>query len=537
MEKDINKILEEIYVIDAELKAHEPELRQIISEIIASRPDTKFDEAFALKLRTEIIERAKALKTSRPAAVSFWPDLFKSPQFAYALGAAAVVLAIILPQVIDLKSGMRLSTGQDSSAPAAISFDFGVKKSGSAAFGPLSGLNADQGANVARSSAALGLGGGGAVAAPLAAESDASAKIGIMPPFEAVAYKYIYSGEEIKQEQAEMNVYKRLKTDAGSQALAQYVANLDFGLLDLKQFKNAKLTNFNLSEDREFGYATYLNLAENTMEIFANWEKWPRPEARCRDEKCFQEYRVKITDVPANNEIIALADKFLNDYRVDLKSYGEPVVLDSWRRLYETAANKDEYYIPEDMTVVYPLVVDGETVYDTSGNPAGLYVGVNIRFDRVANVNSIMPNSYESSAYPVLSDTAEILKLAEQGGLYPDYLPENAAKVVEVKLGTPRLVLIKYWSYENETGIGTELLVPAYIFPVTNKDEIGREVGYFYRENVVVPLPKEIVAAMATPPVGLLREPLPVEPFMAAGSGTAEVMSEDAPLTREFIAQ
>ena len=43
------------------------------------------------------------------------------------------------------------------------------------------------------------MGGGGAALTAPVAESDASAKIGIMPPFEAVAYKYIYGGEEIKQ--------------------------------------------------------------------------------------------------------------------------------------------------------------------------------------------------------------------------------------------------------------------------------------------------------------------------------------------------
>jgi hypothetical protein len=139
-----------------------------------------------------------------------------------------------------------------------------------------------------------------------------------------------------------------------------------------------------------------------------------------------------------------------------------------------------------------------------------------------------LPNSYESSVYPALTDAAEILKLAEQGGLYPDYQPENAEKTVVVKLGTPKFGLIKYWSYDNENGAGSELLAPAYIFAVTNLDEISQTIPYFYRESVVVPLTKDIASAIQ-PPIGVLREPLPVDTLRAEEGGAEEPKLEEAP--------
>lgn len=500
MEKDITKILEEIYALDNDLRAHEPELKKIIIQIIESRPDTKFDERFAKELRFEVLKRAKALKAAGAAGTGqgFWAGFLNLPKFAYVLGGAAIALVIMLPFMSGIDLGEQ--AGRRSDAPA-ISFGEGVKKLDSRAFGFLT-MGTD-GALKDRTGA-LGLGGGGG-AAPEAAES-ARADIGIMPPFETVAYEYVYEGSEISQSSPARPVYQRTKTDAGSQALAQYVAGLNFSLADLKKFTNTRLTNLNLTEDREYGYIVNLNLIENTMDIHMNWEKWPRPENQCRDERCFAQYQVKIEDVPASESVIALANKFMSDYNIDLRGYGEPQVIDSWRRMYELADNKTDFYIPEDITVVYPLLIDGETVYDASGQPSGLYVGVNIRFNRVSNVNSITPQSYESSMYAALTEAAEILKIAEQGGLYPDYRPENPERTVEVKLGTPILGLFKYWSYDSEQGTGGELLVPAYIFPVTNLNEIRSGQFYFYREHVIVPLIEEI-ADQIQPAVGVLFEP------------------------------
>jgi hypothetical protein len=55
-----------------------------------------------------------------------------------------------------------------------------------------------------------------------------------------------------------------------------------------------------------------------------------------------------------------------------------------------------------------------------------------------------------------------------------------------VELGTPKKVLIQNWKYDQQSGQGYELYLPAYVFPVKNKPE-----NNFYVENIVVPLTKE----------------------------------------------
>ncbi len=59
MDQNIQKILSELYALDPELKLHEKSLAQIIQNILETRPDTKFDEAFARNLRTRLLSMAR----------------------------------------------------------------------------------------------------------------------------------------------------------------------------------------------------------------------------------------------------------------------------------------------------------------------------------------------------------------------------------------------------------------------------------------------------------------------------------------------
>ncbi len=64
MEKIIEEILSDLYALDKDLIQYDKALRKAIEKIIESKPDTKFDENFKLRLRGELLAKAQQLKNS-----------------------------------------------------------------------------------------------------------------------------------------------------------------------------------------------------------------------------------------------------------------------------------------------------------------------------------------------------------------------------------------------------------------------------------------------------------------------------------------
>lgn len=60
--KKVKNILNELYALDPELAKYEKEIKKIIEEYLKAKPDSKFDEKFALELREKVMARAKELK-------------------------------------------------------------------------------------------------------------------------------------------------------------------------------------------------------------------------------------------------------------------------------------------------------------------------------------------------------------------------------------------------------------------------------------------------------------------------------------------
>jgi len=227
MEEIIQKILDELYGIDPSLKAHEEKIIKIITEYRQARPETKFDEAFANQLKKEILARIKemAAKPEEKEAGSIF-GLLLAKRFTTALVGAAVVMLVAvvsLASYLNFNNLGRISGGQKLN----LNFAQGISRVADGAFGQLSNLNrenlaateadtsggvnqnasAKTSSSVSRSEAAplaIGRGGGGGVAAD-------SAKM-IMPPYEVTNFVYKYVGEEINQTEAQLAVFKRLKS-------------------------------------------------------------------------------------------------------------------------------------------------------------------------------------------------------------------------------------------------------------------------------------------------------------------------------------
>ncbi|OGY44357.1 MAG: hypothetical protein A3J62_04115 [Candidatus Buchananbacteria bacterium RIFCSPHIGHO2_02_FULL_38_8] len=509
----VNQILNELYELDGSLKKHEKELIKIINKILVSKPDTKFDQAFAKRLRAELLAKTSSKQTT--SLLNKLTKLFTMKKLAYVAGGAVLTALILIPVLNSLNQSKFTPT-----------FDTGLKitRVGDNAFGLLEpeATVSDLGLEQAKSAVApLGLGAGDAIVAPRSQAGGGSGyatseSAMIVPPdYLMVNYKYVYKGEPITLDQDKLPVLKRIRGIGSAGQIAGLLSSFNLGLADLSAFSDSKVQNVSFIQDKPYGYAINANLEEGSLTIYQNWQTWPL--GQCQDEKCYEAQRVTISDVPTDEELIRIANDFLSQHKISLENYGDPFVDNNWRVYYAQTVNQAELYLPDSLTVLYPLEIQGQGVYEGYGYPAGLSVTVSIRDKRVNGVNSLFTQNYQSSMYEAETDFNRILKFAETGGVY-SYPFADATTVYEIELGEPKLGYLKKWNYKN--GQTEELLVPALIFPVINQPQTEATTKQIlpnaYKQNVVVPLIKEVLAEFEAgndDPIRILPMPAP-EPLI-----------------------
>ncbi|MBI5621540.1 hypothetical protein HY933_01590 [Candidatus Falkowbacteria bacterium] len=493
----MDKILSELYRLDPSLRAREGELVKLLAAMLRRSPSLTINQAFVSQLKRQLESRAREL----PVPASSAPAILWHPWLTAGVGIVVILLVTAVPLL-----------WQEGSKPVKFSSAVTISNLEQQAFGSLSGQSGDaqslsktmnvgspemagQGADSATgvsapvmSAPSVGFGGGGA-AAGSAGFTDKM----IVPPGypEVVNYNFTYVGDEFTLAASPLAVLRRVKGSALAAQLAASVYNLNFDLMNFRSLNNLEVANLGFNEDKDFGYSVNISPLEGVVSINKNWAKWPNPWQNCQTDDCYQQYRFKATDLPADDAIITVADQFLADKGIDRTIYAEPTVNNDWRVYYDmlTAAEKINYYFPDTLQVLYPLQLNDQPVYESSQR-FGLLVTVDLREMRVSDVYNLQTQQYESSDYPVLTDTAAIIKQAKQGGYqsyYPVYFKDNSVKEVTVSLGTPVRGYLKIWQYRPDKQYGDELFVPALFFPVLNQTELKN----FYTTQVIVPLIEE----------------------------------------------
>lgn len=511
MDPKITEILNDLFSADPALKEHEAEIIKIIEEYLKSKPDTKFDKKFAEELRSELMKKAAELKAQKQIKANFDIPAFLT-KFSYALAGSALVLVLVAGLTVSTIGG---KSGKVNKG-ASINFGNGIIKLGRNAFA----MNIQPG-NKNASTLAYGRGGGGGgnesaqstatLEAPKALKSGVaeggvamdSAKM-IAPEY--TTYKYVYKGEDFTQDLSTVDIYRRTITPSGSKALADYITALNFDLFDLSNFSGSDVQNFTLSQDKEYGYTFTMDFLNNQISIFQNYLKWPRPELDCKDEACYRSLQMTPDQMPSDEEVISIGDEFLASYGIDKTKFGKPSIQKYWESELERATDKSTVYIPQEVTVIYPYVIEGKDVYDESGNPTGLSVGVNVKYKKGSSIYSIAPDMYEKSNYDAITDKNEILKVAEQGGMYPIYYYGGQENVKELELDTPYLALMRFYDYDQKDGKQSELFIPALIFPVK---DIPKDYPAYGKKAITVPLAKEIYDKIGGR-VGIPEQPMPL---------------------------
>ncbi|WKZ29112.1 MAG: hypothetical protein QY323_00115 [Patescibacteria group bacterium] len=486
----ITTLLEELYAIEPGLRAQDAALRTLVQELLASKPEAALDDRFIERLRAELTARAPS--SSTPFSLM---QIFSTKHRLFVPGLAMLVVAVVGTAVFQSMKSSGTGT------PSRLAMAPGVERVSENAFGRLGG-----GSPVAESDAS-----GAVTSAPTPAPAmgatrpqsgggsgfAADAKM-IAPDWIPTLYRYVYKGEAIENLDARIDVYRRVKAAPAVGPLAA-LTQADLGLVDLSRAKDGYVQSFTVAENRDQGYIFNVDAQEGMVNIFQNG-KWFSPLSRCMDQNCYEQNRLKESDLLSDEESIRIADAFLAEYGISKADYGAPIVNDQWRVQYAAmdAAARSSFWFPEGISVVYPVLVDGKVAYDESGAPYGLNVNVDVRAKRAQSVWNLFTRTYQVSSYAAETDAKRLIGIAENTDNYGGEWPANT-KYVDVELGTPRIAYVRSWQQMGNTG--AEILVPALIFPVQNGP------AELWRQNVIVPLAKDLLDAMP-PTVGI---PMPVD--------------------------
>lgn len=485
MDKKIEKIVNDLYMIDGSLKKHEKEVVYIVEELLRSKPNVEVNEEFIERLHLALVSRMEHLKEGKKsyAGSSGINNFFSRLVYSFA-GAMAMLLVMVIGASYYLN---QVKTPGDIIAVNTVP---GIEKLKDGAFGSLVFDQSKTAFGLGGAVAGVGGGGSSAIGDP---------KIGAgMPGSDVSNYRFVYKGGDIPL-QDKATVYKRVKDLPTGDKIMRTLASLNLGLIDINKFTNMRMSGLSFTEDRNFGYDVNIDFREGVASIWAG-TGWPDPNAACRDQACYEKNQLKASDMPKDEEVIAIANQFLDDYRINRTAYAAPSVVKDNNVYYKNSAPQDSMlYIPETVSIVYPIKIDNEIVYDDIASPTGMAVDVSIRQKKVFGVRNIYGQKYQSSEYEAEQDRNKIISVVENGGTFGNYRSPEAAQTIDIELGTPEIKLIASWNYDAEKRITESLFIPSYVFPVIKVPD-GK---YYYRKNIVVPMPKEMIDK-------LLQSPLPV---------------------------
>ncbi len=489
----LETLLEELYAIEPELRAQDASLRRLAIELIAAKPDASVDEQFIERLRGELRTRAAAATPS-----------FNFMNILTAKNARFLVpsLAVLTLAVVGAVTWQNVN--QPSRNARSLALAPTMTRMPSGAFGKLGvvapGNPISENADVAAigrdmaTAPAFTSGVAQAVPAPAALPPMAGGGMGfagdaklVSPDWIPTIYSYAYKGDAIENLEAQVDVYRRVKGVPSIRPLAA-LQDVNLGLIDLGKAKDGFVQSFTIAENRDQGYVFNVDPQEGTVNVYQNG-KWISPLMRCASQECYEQNRLKESDMLSDEDAIRAADAFLNEYGISKADYGTPVVMNQWRVQYMAAdaAMRSSFWFPENVSVIYPTLVNGKIAYDEGGAPAGMSVSVDIRSKRAQGIWNLATRSYQVSSYAAETDAKRLIAVAENtDNYYGAEMPVNAKKI-EMELGTPMLAYVHTWQQTGDTG--AEVLVPALVFPIKNAPKD------FWRQNVVVPLAKDLLDA------------------------------------------
>ena len=457
-EHKITKILEDLESIDQDFSSTET-FRPLVSRLLSMKPEVPSDSVFFENLRAKLTYIPEP--DVQVSVVSKWESLLSrftdfidtSGRFASGLAGAAIALLVAIP----LTYTATRQTG-DITPPSVKGLSAGltlkqqINSKGTNAFGTLALLpSTSTSVDVIPSGVKTDI----TKTSPVAVSTPVSTSTTSQVAFE-------YKGNPIVINTGEGTVFKRDKGVNAGKQLAGFLKGSNFGIANLTSFSNLDLKGIQFSQDQDHGYTLAINFDEGTVNI-ASDAKVPTG--------------VSSTTLPSDSSLINTAGNFLASHSIDRSSYGQPFVD---HEAYESNAT-------DTITVVYPLVLGGQSVYDQSGHVYGLNVDINLNSKSVVLVENLVSQLYESSTYNLETDGAKIVAKLPHATVSPD------AATATIEVGTPQRVLMRSVVTQKDGSVD-ELYIPAILFTASDHTTVG------VPHHVIVPIVLDTLGASISQP-------------------------------------
>lgn len=326
---------------------------------------------------------------------------------------------------------------------------------------------------------------------------------GDMPPHEYTRTEYIYTGD-ITLPSGTVQVVQRLNPTNKPSATAIPKGFAD-AILNWSQLSSTQLTNVTVEEPSHSGYSVTIDFNQGMVNMYKKISAAERPDMYCSGEDCYRQNRLQESDMLPNEEVLRIAQDFATEYGFDLTQYADPVVQDDWRMWQAASTTPEDFYFPDQISVVFPLLINGTPVYEEYGMPHGMTMSVDVRLGVVASVFNYYASDYQERTYDAFTDAEKAAEVVKFGSLY-SWVDEQA-DVVEATLSEPTEAYMSYFRWDQETQQSTNLFVPALVFPIENVPEGTME----HRRTIVLPLVQEVYDNMSA----MEPMPMPMEPFDA----------------------
>jgi hypothetical protein len=438
MDKNISTILADLYSIDPHFKQHEPELKKLLSSVLAAKPNQTIDSAFIHRLRTDLLEMAPSVLPAQPARRSIaspYRSIFAWSELKSSALVAIIAILVVAPVTYFATERNLQPTLKDISSSLSQRQQITLKEN--SAFGSIA-LAQTKVAPKSKVAAKT------AVANPTAATPVSTmttiSSAGVPSPTQqnakvaAIAEKapYFYTGSKIVIPK-ESPVFKRTTGAEASAELIDVMKGLHFDLANLSSFTGLAVKTIHLSENKPFGYLMNVNIDTGIIDISRDPVEWASL-APSKESAAF-----------TGKEAVTIAAQFLTDHGIDTTNYAHPIAINA------LAGEQGE------ISVVFPFTLNKMPVYNEDGSFYGITVTVDAQFKKVIEVNNIISQVFESSTYPLETNTEVILENA-------DAVSVASKTTSTVELKTPKLVLV------HTTQDNSELFIPAFYFETNASD-------------------------------------------------------------------
>lgn len=458
------QIIQELYTIDPSLKQHDARIREAIIAVMNAKEQITVDDAFVASLKQRVLAAYAQPKHTWYA----YHQLRSSLTQLWSMHAGMVVASSLA--VLVVAGGI---VYMNTKQPYAIA---DIQVAGYQAFGSFTSTDIPfQGLMI---SPRGDLGGSGEETTDAKISATMDERMMIWTP--AYTLEYAYVGDEF-QIPERLSVYKHNASKAVSDAFGKQIQSAikPFFSQAMEGIGVTSLTFTSAKKD----YQYEMNIENGTAAVYS---RIPRPYDNAHENKLI-----------ANDDAIQIARQFLANQGVSIDKYGEPFVDETWKQYVPESADIKEY-APIDTTVIFPLIIDGNSIHSLFGGAKqGMQVLIDNETKRVLNVYGISFASYASSIYDTENDFNRLLNIAKYGGSNPIHTKD--IPVYTAQIGTPEIVYIEYYLPQEQL-----VYMPALRFPV-------------FKGDVVLPeyetLPPYIVVPLLDDLLDQLELPLEIMPF------------------------